>query len=61
MTFSASANAILYQVATLVFIDSEQATWNLCPVALEKAIDQEIVKRKKTKAIIAVHLYGVPY
>jgi dTDP-4-amino-4,6-dideoxygalactose transaminase len=61
MTFSASANPILYQGAVPVFIDSEQATWNLCPVALEKAIIQEIAKRKKPKAIIAVHLYGVPY
>jgi dTDP-4-amino-4,6-dideoxygalactose transaminase len=61
MTFSASANPILYLGATPIFIDSEQATWNLCPVALEKAIVQEIAKGKKPKAIIAVHLYGVPY
>jgi dTDP-4-amino-4,6-dideoxygalactose transaminase len=61
MTFSASANPILYQGATPVFIDSEKVTWNLCPVALEKAIVQEIAKGKKPKAIIAVHLYGVPY
>ena len=61
MTFSASANPILYQGATPVFIDSEEDTWNLCPVALEKAITTEIEKGKKPKAIIAVHLYGVPY
>jgi dTDP-4-amino-4,6-dideoxygalactose transaminase len=61
MTFSASANPILYQGATPVFIDSEEDTWNLCPVALEKAITSEIEKGKKPKAIIAVHLYGVPY
>ncbi|RBN49491.1 DegT/DnrJ/EryC1/StrS family aminotransferase [Flavobacterium psychrolimnae] len=61
MTFSASANPILYQGATPVFIDSELDTWNLCPVALEKAIISEIVKGIKPKAIIAVHLYGVPY
>ena len=61
MTFSASANPILYQGATPVFIDSEEETWNLCPVALEKAINSEIEKGKKPKAIIAVHLYGVPY
>ncbi|MBC5864232.1 DegT/DnrJ/EryC1/StrS family aminotransferase [Flavobacterium turcicum] len=61
MTFSASANPILYQGAIPVFIDSETATWNLCPVALEKAIVQETAKGKKPKAIIAVHLYGVPY
>jgi dTDP-4-amino-4,6-dideoxygalactose transaminase len=61
MTFSASANPILYQGAIPVFIDSETATWNLCPVALEQAIVQETAKGKKPKAIIAVHLYGVPY
>jgi dTDP-4-amino-4,6-dideoxygalactose transaminase len=61
MTFVASANPILYQGATPVFIDSEFDTWNLCPIALEEAIVCEIAKGKKPKAIIAVHLYGVPY
>lgn len=61
MTFSASANPILYQGAIPVFIDSESSTWNLCPVALEQAIVEETAKGKKPKAIIAVHLYGVPY
>ena len=61
MTFSASANPILYQGALPVFIDSENETWNLCPVALEQAIIDRIAKGKKPKAIIAVHLYGVPY
>ena len=61
MTFSASANPILYQGATPVFIDSELETWNLCPLALETAILDRIAKGKKPKAIIAVHLYGVPY
>ena len=61
MTFSASANPILYQGALPVFIDSESQTWNLCPVALEQAIVSEIAKGKKPKVIIAVHLYGVPY
>jgi dTDP-4-amino-4,6-dideoxygalactose transaminase len=61
MTFSASANPILYLGATPVFIDSELQTWNLCPVALEQAIQDRIQKGKKPKAIIAVHLYGVPY
>ena len=61
MTFSASANPILYQGATPIFIDSELDTWNLCPVALEEAIVSEIAKGTKPKAIIAVHLYGVPY
>jgi dTDP-4-amino-4,6-dideoxygalactose transaminase len=61
MTFSASANPILYQGATPVFIDSEKQTWNLCPVALESAIIDRINRGKQPKAIIAVHLYGVPY
>lgn len=61
MTFSASANPILYLSAIPVFIDSEIDTWNLCPVALEEAIIDRNAKGKKTKAIIAVHLYGVPY
>tara|TARA_R110000868_G_scaffold347863_4_gene608811 strand:+ start:2141 stop:3280 length:1140 start_codon:yes stop_codon:yes gene_type:complete len=61
MTFSASANPILYLGALPVFIDSEKETWNLCPQALEEAIVDRIAKGKKPKAIIAVHLYGVPY
>jgi dTDP-4-amino-4,6-dideoxygalactose transaminase len=61
MTFSASANPILYQGAIPIFIDSENETWNICPNALEKAIQDRIAKGSKPKAIIAVHLYGVPY
>jgi dTDP-4-amino-4,6-dideoxygalactose transaminase len=61
MTFSASANPILYLGATPVFVDSEAQTWNLCPIALEAAIIDRIKKGIKPKAIIAVHLYGVPY
>jgi dTDP-4-amino-4,6-dideoxygalactose transaminase len=61
MTFSASANPILYQGAIPVFIDSENETWNLCPVALEEAIIDRIANGTTPKAIIAVHLYGVPY
>jgi dTDP-4-amino-4,6-dideoxygalactose transaminase len=60
MTFSASANPIRYQQATPVFIDSEKETWNMDPVFLEKAIRDRIVKGKKPKAIIPVHLYGMP-
>lgn len=60
MTFSASANPIVYQGATPVFIDSEQDTWNMCPLALEEAIKDRIAKGKKPKAIIVVHLYGMP-
>lgn len=61
MTFSASANPILYQGATPVFIDSEEQTWNLCPKALEEAIIHYINLGKSPKAIIAVHLYGMPF
>lgn len=60
-TFSASANPILYQGALPVFVDSESDTWNMCPDALEEAIKDRIAKGNKPKAIIAVHLYGVPY
>lgn len=61
MTFSASANPILYLGATPVFVDSESETWNLCPIALEEAIVDRMAKGKKPKAIIAVHLYGMPF
>jgi dTDP-4-amino-4,6-dideoxygalactose transaminase len=61
MTFSASANPIAYLGATPVFIDSESSTWNMCPKALETAIQDRISRGKKPKAIIAVHLYGMPY
>ncbi|WP_422614469.1 DegT/DnrJ/EryC1/StrS family aminotransferase [Ascidiimonas aurantiaca] len=60
-TFTASANPIIYQGALPVFIDSEEETWNLCPELLEKAIKDRISKGKKPKAIISVHLYGMPY
>ncbi|MCI9843871.1 DegT/DnrJ/EryC1/StrS family aminotransferase [Flavobacterium pectinovorum] len=61
LTFSASANPILYQGAIPVFVDSEPETWNICPQSLEVAIEERIKKGKKPKAIIAVHLYGNPY
>lgn len=60
-TFSASANPIMYQGAAPVFIDSEKDTWNISPELLEIAIRDRIEKYKKPKAIIAVHLYGMPY
>ena len=60
MTFSASANPITYQGATPIFVDSETDTWNMCPIALEEAIKDSISKNKKPKAIIVVHLYGMP-
>lgn len=59
-TFSASANPVVYQGATPVFVDSEPDTWNICPQALEDAIKDRIAKGKKPKAIVVVHLYGMP-
>jgi dTDP-4-amino-4,6-dideoxygalactose transaminase len=59
-TFAASANPIVYLGATPVFIDSEPETWNMDPVLLEEAIKDRIKIGKKPKAIILVHLYGMP-
>ncbi len=59
-TFVATANPIIYLGAKPVFIDSELKTWNMCPNALEAAIKDRISKGKKPKAIIVVHLYGMP-
>lgn len=53
-TFAATANPIIYQNATPVFIDSELETWNMSPVALEKAFG-----KYQPKAVIVVHLYGL--
>lgn len=60
MTFSASANPIAYLGATPVFVDSEKETWNMCPILLEEAIVDRIKNGKTPKAIIPVHLYGMP-
>jgi dTDP-4-amino-4,6-dideoxygalactose transaminase len=60
MTFSASANPIRYQQATPVFVDSERDTWNMDARILEEAVRDRIAKGKKPKAIIPVHLYGLP-
>ena len=60
-TFAASANPIAYLGASPIFIDSESETWNICPILLEEAIKERLAKGKKPKAIIAVHLYGMPY
>ena len=60
LTFAASANPIVYQGAIPVFIDSEEITWNMCPNALEDAITFCLKKGKKPKAVIGVHLYGMP-
>lgn len=59
-TFSASANPIVYQGATPIFIDSETTTWNLCPSAFETTIQDRIAKGIKPKALIVVHLFGMP-
>ncbi len=61
LTFSASVNPVIYIGATPIFVDSELQTWNICPVALEKAIIDRIQKGKKPKAIVTVHLYGMPF
>ncbi len=59
-TFAGSANPIIYQRATPVFVDADRKTWNMSPYWLEKAVRDSIEKGKRPKAIIAVHLYGVP-
>jgi len=56
LTFSASCNPVCYEKGTPVFIDSEPDTWNMSPVALEKAFE----KYPNPKAVICVHLYGTP-
>lgn len=58
LTFAASANPIIYQGATPVFIDSEPVTWNMDCNCLEDAIRDRIRKGKRPKAVIIVHLYG---
>ncbi|MDA9898425.1 DegT/DnrJ/EryC1/StrS family aminotransferase, partial [Flavobacteriales bacterium] len=55
-TFSASANPIVYQGATPIFIDSEYDTWNMCPSTLRLAIESRLKEGKKPKAILVVHL-----
>ncbi|AQQ55146.1 aminotransferase DegT [Planococcus lenghuensis] len=55
LTFSATANPIIYQNAIPVFIDSDYETWNMCPEALEEAF----IKYPEVKAVIVVHLYGL--
>ncbi len=60
-TFSASANPIRYLGANPIFVDSEPLTWNMSPNLLEEAILNRIKSGKTPKAIIAVHLYGMPY
>ena len=59
-TFVATANPIVYCGATPVFVDSEADTWNISPERLREAIIDRISKGKKPKALILVHLYGMP-
>jgi dTDP-4-amino-4,6-dideoxygalactose transaminase len=59
-TFSATVNPIVYLGAVPVLIDSKEDTWNMNPRLLEQAIIDRIAKGKKPKAIIVVHLYGMP-
>ena len=60
LTFIASVNPVLYLGATPVLIGSEKETWNLCPIALEEAILNQLNKGIQPKAIVVVHLYGMP-
>ena len=57
-TFCGTTNPVSYQGAKLVFIDSEVDTWNMCPIALKEAL--EYYKNRSVKAIMPVHLYGMP-
>ncbi|WAC10705.1 DegT/DnrJ/EryC1/StrS family aminotransferase [Dyadobacter pollutisoli] len=60
LTFIATANPILYLGANPAFIDSEPTTWNMCPDTLETAIKHYLALGKKPKAVVVVHLYGMP-
>jgi len=57
-TFCGTTNPVSYQGAELVFIDSELDTWNMCPFALKEALEHN--KNRSVKAIMPVHLYGMP-
>jgi dTDP-4-amino-4,6-dideoxygalactose transaminase len=60
LTFVASVNPVLYLGANPVFIGSEKETWNMCPIALEEAIQDCLKNGIQPKAILLVHLYGMP-
>ena len=60
-TFCGTTNPVQYLGATPIMVDSEVETWNMCPNALKEAVEDHISKGKKPKAILAVHLYGMPY
>lgn len=60
-TFAASVNPVVYCGAVPVFVDSEPDTWNMDPFVLEEAIiDRKVKTGKYPKAILPVHLYGMP-
>lgn len=59
LTFAATANPIVYEGASPVFIDSEESTWNMSPSALKRAFKKYSKMGKLPKAVIAVHLYGI--
>lgn len=58
-TFCGTTNPVSYVGANIIFVDSEKTTWNICPISLENAIKENL--DKPIKAIIPVHLYGMPY
>ena len=60
-TFCGTTNPVLYLGAIPIMVDSEEHTWNMCPQALMQAVEDRIANGKKPKAILAVHLYGMPY
>ncbi|WP_405369133.1 DegT/DnrJ/EryC1/StrS family aminotransferase [Nonlabens sp. Asnod2-A12] len=60
-TFCGTTNPVLYLGAIPIMVDSEEQTWNMCPQALMQAVEDRIANGKKPKAILAVHLYGMPY
>lgn len=59
-TFVATANPVLYLGATPIFIDSEADTWNMCPQRLREALEQLRQQGRRPKALLLVHLYGMP-
>ncbi len=60
LTHNATINPIIYQGATPVFVDSEINSWNISPAFLKEAIENRVAKQKRVKAILIVHLYGMP-
>ena len=60
-TFCGTTNPVLYLGAIPIMVDSESTSWNMCPEALIQAVEDRIQLGKKPKAILAVHLYGMPY